>query len=234
MDVKYGDFPATPRNGKAVEINSLWYNALKIMEEISIEFEEKENASKYAELARKCKLSFIEKFYNKRRKCLYDVLGDSKIRPNQIASICLSYPILDPESEIGKQVFEVITKKLLNKYGLKTLAKGEKNYIEVYEGNSFKRDMSYHQGITWTWLLGMYFDAMRNRIKFAKAKTRKKELEEELQKFVEETRKTYIKEFQEKGMIGSLAELHDSKAPFAPKGAPAQCWSVAEVFRIIL
>ena len=131
-------------------------------------------------------------------------------------------------------MFETVTKKLLNQYGLKTLAKGDQNYIEIYEGDAFKRDMSYHQGITWTWLLGLYFNAMKNRIKYEKRKTVKKELEEKLRNFKKVTKQTFVKEIKERGMIGNLSELHDSKTPYTPKGAPAQCWSVAEVFRIIL
>ena len=95
MDAKIGDFVVTPRNGKAVEINSMWYNALKIMENITTLIRGKEEARRYADLAKKCKKSFNEKFYNKRRKCLYDVLGDSKIRPNQLFALSISYPVID-------------------------------------------------------------------------------------------------------------------------------------------
>lgn len=234
MDAKYGDFAVTPRNGKAVEINSMWYNALKIMEKLVKEFEGKEQAKKYADLASKCKKTFNEKFYNKQRKCLYDVLGDKKIRPNQLFSMSLTYPIIDTSSNIAIEIFETTTKKLLNKYGLKTLAKGEENYIEIYEGDGFKRDMSYHQGITWPWLLGVYNDAFINIISSQKDKLKKKELEERYKDFVEQVRKTFIKAFYEDGIVGSISELYDSKSPFLPKGALAQGWSVAEIFRIIL
>ena len=234
MDVKYDGVPVTPRNGKAVEINSLWYNALKIMASLVQEVEGKEKAKEYEALARKAKKAFEEKFYNKRRKCLYDVLGDKKIRPNQLFSISLTYPILDPNSEIANQMMETVTKKLLNQYGLKTLAKGEEHYSEIYEGDVCKRDKTYHQGITWTWLLGPYYNALKNRIKFAKKKTEKKELEEQLEQLKSNIKKTFVKEMNENGMIGSLSELHDSKMPYTPKGAPAQCWSVAETLRIIL
>ena len=101
MDAKIGDFVVTPRNGKAVEVNSLWYNALKIMEELTILLRGKAEAKKYGELAKKCKKSFNEKFYNKRRKALYDVLGDSKIRPNQLFALSLSYPVIDVNSDIA-------------------------------------------------------------------------------------------------------------------------------------
>ena len=234
MDAKFLNIPATPRNGKVVEVNALWYNALKIMEELSEKYEGKEIAKEYAEMAEKTKKSFNEKFYNKRRKALYDVLGDSKIRPNQLFSMSLTYPVIDCYSEIAKEIFDTVTKKLLNNYGLKTLAKGEKNYIDVYEGDGFKRDMSYHQGITWPWLLGLYYDSLKNIIKAQKNKTEKKEYEEKLEKLIETTRKTFLKAIDEDGVIGSIAELYDSKKPQLPKGALAQAWSVAEVYRIIL
>lgn len=234
MDAKYGDFAVTPRNGKAVEINSLWYNALKVMAELSKEFEGKEESKVYSDLASKCKKTFTEKFYNLKRKCLYDVVGDSRIRPNQIFSLSLTYPVIEPDSQIAEEVFNTVTKKLLNKYGLKTLAKGEENYIEVYAGEPYKRDMSYHQGITWAWLLGAYYNAYKNIIKCTKDKQKKTELKYEYEAFVETVKKTHIKSFYEEGMLGSISELYDSKAPFLPKGARAQAWSVAEVFRIIL
>ena len=184
MDAKYGDFAATPRNGKAVEINSLWYNSLMIMADLTDKIGKKSDVKKYKDLARKCKKSFNEKFYNPKRKCLYDVLGDNKIRPNQLFSLSLTYPVVEPNSEQAYNIINVVEKKLLNNYGLKSLAKGEPNYIEIYEGDSFKRDMSYHQGITWTWLLGLYFDALKNMIKAEKRKTYKAKLEEKLKTFV--------------------------------------------------
>ena len=234
MDAKIGNYVVTPRNGKAVEINSMWYNALKIMEELTIKFETKAKANKYKKMAEECQKSFIEKFYNKRRKCLYDVLGDNKIRPNQLFSLSLTYPVIDPKSEIAKEMFETVTKKLLNNYGLKTLAKGEKNYIEVYEGDSFRRDMSYHQGITWPWLLGLYYDSFKKILEAETSKTKKKELQEQYNKFVKSVKDTFTKEFKEGKTIGGISELYDSKKPFESKGAFQQAWSVAEVFRIIL
>lgn len=234
MDAKIGNYVVTPRNGKTVEINSMWYNALKIMEELTAHFETKTKANKYKKMAEECQKSFIEKFYNKRRKCLYDVLGDCKIRPNQLFALSLTYPVLDPKSEIAKEVFETVTKKLLNNYGLKTLAKGEENYIEVYEGDSFKRDMSYHQGITWPWLLGPYYDSFKKILEAQNSKTKKKELQEEYDKFVKSVKDTFTKEFKEGKTIGGISELYDSKKPFESKGAIEQAWSVAEVFRIIL
>ncbi|MBR3163437.1 MAG: glycogen debranching enzyme N-terminal domain-containing protein [Clostridia bacterium] len=234
MDAKYGDFAATPRNGKAVEINSMWYNALMIMGDLTEKFETKTKAKKYRDLAKKTKKSFNEKFYNTRRKSLFDVLGDSKIRPNQLFALSLTYPVIEPNSEIAKNIMDTVTKKLLNNYGLKTLAKGEKNYVDTYEGDGFRRDMSYHQGITWPWLLGLYYDSLKNMIKHEKGKIKKAELQNQLDEFKTKTKKTFEKQLREEGCIGSISELYDSKRPNLPKGAIAQGWSVAEVFRIIL
>ena len=233
MDVKYGNFAATPRNGKAVEINALWYNSLMIMADLTSKIGDKDAVKKYQDLASKCKKSFNKKFYNPKRKCLFDVLEDNRIRPNQLFALSLSYPVIDPSSEIAKNIIDIVDKKLLNSYGLKTLAKGEPNYIDIYEGDSFKRDMSYHQGITWTWLLGLYYDSLRNMIKFEKRKTYKEKVQKKLDDFVEKTTKTFEKEIDERGCVGSIAEIYDSKRPNEPKGAIAQAWSVAEILRIV-
>ncbi|MBR3002376.1 MAG: glycogen debranching enzyme N-terminal domain-containing protein [Clostridia bacterium] len=234
MDAKYDGFAVTPRNGKTVELNSLWYNANKIMEDFAEKLEGKEQSKKYANLAKKCKNSFNEKFYNKRRKCLYDVLGDSRIRPNQLFSMSLTHPVIDVNSEEAANIVNIVEKKLLNNYGLKTLAKGEENYVEVYEGGPEQRDKSYHQGITWPWLLGLYYNTLKKMLNSAKNKKEKLELTEKIEKFRENVKKTFKKEMYEEGCIGSIAEIYDSCKPQLPKGCFAQGWSVAEVFRIIL
>ena len=235
MDAKIGDFVVTPRNGKAVEVNSMWYNALKIMEELTTLMRGKEEAKRYAELAKKCKKSFEEKFYNKKRKCLYDVLGDSRIRPNQLFALSLSYPVIDPNSEEAKEILNTVEKKLLTPYGLRTLAKGEPGYRETYEGDMIKRDMSYHQGVIWPWLLGLYYDALRNSIKTEKNKTEKKKLEDKLEAFKQTTKETFVKEMNEGKTVGSICELYDiENRKYVQQGTIAQGWSVSEVFRIIL
>lgn len=233
MDAKIGNIVVTPRNGKAIEINALWYNALKIMESFANLYKEKELAKKYAELAKKCKESFIKKFYNKKRKCFDDLVGDNSIRPNQLFAIGLHYPVVEPNSVEAKTAFETVTKKLLTPYGLKTLAKGEKCYREIYEGDQIKRDMSYHQGITWPWLLGIYSDSFLNIINAEKSKTKKKELEEQYSKFAQNVEDTFYNEMYNRSTVGSISELYDSAKPYEAKGAFAQAWSVAEVFRII-
>ncbi len=233
MDAKIGNIAVTPRNGKVVEINAMWYNANMIMANLTLKIGDLLQIKMYKDLAKKCKKSFEQKFYNPKTKCLYDVLGDSKIRPNQLFALSLTYPIIDADSEIAKNIINVIEKKLLNNYGLKTLAKGEENYVEVYEGNSVKRDSSYHQGITWTWLLGLYYNSLVNMKNKAK-KEDKEVLKNKIEKFVEKTNKTFKKEINENGCIASISEMYDSVKPHLPKGAFAQAWSVAEVFRIIM
>lgn len=234
MDAKYDGVAITPRNGKAVEINAMWYNANRIMVELTKKFGHPILAKKYKELADKCRRAFEEKFYHEKKKCLYDVLGDEQIRPNQLFALSLTYPVLEPNTEIANQMLETVEKKLLNNYGLKTLAKGEKNYVEIYEGSPEKRDTSYHQGITWPWLLGLYYNSLKNSLQSAKTSQEKKEWEEKLDKFVDKTTKTFQKEIFTNGCIGGIAELYDSKKPQLPKGTINQAWSVAEVFRIIL
>ena len=235
MDAKIGDYVVTPRNGKAVEVNSLWYNALKIMEELTILTKGKEKARKYADLAKKCRKSFNEKFYNKKRKSLYDVLGDSKIRPNQLFALSLSYPVLDVTSDEAKEMLNTVEKKLLTPYGLRTLAKGEPGYRERYEGDMIKRDMSYHQGVIWPWLLGLYYDTLRNMIKEEKNKTTRKELENKLGEFRESVKKTFVEEMNNGGTVGNICEIYDiENKKYMPQGTIAQAWSISEVFRIIL
>ncbi|MCI8471187.1 MAG: glycogen debranching protein [Clostridia bacterium] len=234
MDAKYNGVAVTPRNGKAVEINAMWYNANCIMAELSKKFKHPILTKKYKEIAEKCKSTFQDKFYNESKKCLYDVLGDDKIRPNQLFALSLTYPVLEPNSEEAKQMLETVEKKLLNSFGLKTLAKGEENYVEVYEGSPEKRDTSYHQGITWPWLLGLYYNSLKNKIKVTKNSEDKKAWEEKLEKFIDKTTKTFQKEIFSNGCMGGIAELYDSVKPQLPKGTINQAWSVAEVFRIIL
>ena len=236
MDAKYGDFVATPRYGKVVEINAMWYNALMVMVHLVKKYGgigKKIESKKYADMAELCKASFNVEFYNPKRKCLMDVIGDTKIRPNQLFALSLTYPVVEPTSEVAENIITVVEKKLLNNYGLKSLAKGEKNYVDIYEGDNFKRDASYHQGITWTWLIGLYYNALRNMLAFQKDKTKKKELTEKIDDFKKKLEKIFTKEFEERGCIGQIAEIYDSKTPYLPKGAIAQAWSVGEIFRIL-
>ena len=141
---------------------------------------------------------------------------------------------MDPTRLEAEEVLTTVEEELLNEYGLKTLAQGEENYVEIYEGSPEKRDTSYHQGITWPWLLGLYYNSLKNMIKFTKNTEKRKQWEVKLDKFVDKTTKTFQKEIFDHGCIGGIAELYDSAKPQLPKGAINQAWSVAEVFRIIL
>ena len=234
MDAKIDGVAITPRNGKAVEINALWYNALKTMENLSLEFKENEKVEKYKKMALATKKAFNKKFYNHPKRSLYDVLGDDKIRPNQLFSLSLTYPVLDPSCKNAEHIMKTVRMKLLNKYGLKTLAKNEKGYVDVYEGSPYKRDSSYHQGITWPWLLGLYSSAQKNMIKYEKRKTIKRQLEDEYNAFLLKIKNNYKKALYNDGAIGSISEIYDSVPPYKARGTIAQAWSVSEVLKIIL
>lgn len=232
MDAKIGDYVVTPRNGKVVEVNALWYNALKILEKLSEKFNEENLAVNYKEMAKKCKTAFNKKFYNSRRKCLYDVLGDGKIRPNQLFALSVSYPVMNLTSENAKSVFNTVTDKLLTRYGLRTLSRIDEGYIGIYEGDAFKRDMSYHQGVSWVWLLGLYSDAFENMIKAEKNKKEQENMKERYKLFVQNVYNTFKKELYDEDAVQSISELYNSKPPYTPGGTCSQAWSVSEVLKI--
>ena len=233
MDAKIGNFAVTPRNGKVVELNALWYNALKTVENLANKFETKEVADVYRKQAMKHQKVFEEKFFNKKKKSLYDVLGDDKIRPNQLFSISTTYPVVKPSSDIGKTIFKTVTSKLLTKYGLRTLAKGEDGYIPFYEGDPVKRDMAYHQGIVWVWLIGLYADALKNIIDDEKDRLEKEKLKVEYEKLVKNVFTTFKVEVNSPEGLGTISEVYDSQAPFEPGGTFSQGWSVSEVLKIV-
>ena len=234
MDAKIGDYVVTPRNGKVVEINSLWYNALKTLEKLAKEAEDDETLKKCRLLARKAKKSFAEKFYNSKKKCLFDVIGDDKIRPNQLFSLSLTYPILDPKSEEAKNMFNTCTNKLLLTHGLRTLARGEDKYVADYAGDAYQRDMSYHQGPSWPWLLGLYSNAFEKIIKSEKDEKQKSKLKKEFDDFVYDIFVTYKKEIYSEDGVGTISEVYNSKLPYKAGGTFSQAWSVSEVLKIIL
>ncbi len=234
MDAKIGNFAVTPRNGKVVELNALWYNALKTLENLAKKFKEDDVSENCKKVAANHKKVFKEKFYNKSKKCLEDVLGDSKIRPNQLFALSTTYPVIKPSSEIGKNILITANEKLLTKFGLRTLAKEEEGYIPVYEGDNFKRDMSYHQGISWVWLLGLYADAFQNVIDDEKDRLEKEKLMLEYENFSEKIYDTFKKEVSQGEGMGTISELYNSKPPYKPGGTFSQAWSVSEVLKIVL
>lgn len=232
MDAKIGNVAITPRNGKVVELNALWYNALKTLENLAIKFDEKDVSDIYKKLATKHQKEFQNQFYNKKKKALYDVIGDDKIRPNQLFSISTTYPVIKPSSEIGKNLFKTCTTKLLTKYGLRTLAKGEEGYIPYYEGGPVQRDSAYHQGVVWVWPIGLYHDALKNIINDEKDRLEKEKLLIEYEKLIKNVFSTFKNEVNDVG-IGSISELYNSQAPFIANGTFSQAWSVSEVIKII-
>lgn len=233
MDAKVNDFVVTPRNGKAVEINSLWYNAIKTLLELAKYYKDAKIVSKLKLIPTKLKKQFIKSFYNEKGKYLNDLVGNSKIRPNQLFALSLTYPVIDPTSDIANEIIDIVDKKLLMSHGLKTLARGDEDFTAEYEGGLLQRDMAYHQGPTWPWLSGLYYDALNNMAKVEKSKSKKKKLEDKLKRFVDDTYLTYKKEIYDSEGVCTISELYNSKLPYKAGGTISQAWSVAEVLRII-
>lgn len=220
MDVKVGDWVVTPRHGKAVEINALWYNALRIMEELSLEFGEDSNWYKTA--AEKVKESFNKVFWNEEERCLYDVIQKGRkinaLRPNQIIAVSLPFEILDREK--GRLVVQKVYEKLYTPYGLRSLAKDDAEYKGVYIGDVLKRDGAYHRGTIWAWLMGPFIDAyVRVNDYSSNSKQKAKEMLGEFYSHMQDA------------CVGSISEIFDGDEPFYPRGCAAQAWSVAEVLR---
>lgn len=219
MDAKVGDWVVTPRHGKAVEINALWYNALKIMHLLSLQFNE--GSEDYIEMAKKSKDSFLKTFWNDEKKCLYDVVNgkfnDDSVRPNQIFALSLSFPVL--EGEKAKCVLQKVYSNLYTDYGLRTLSQDETSYKGVCTGNQESRDSAYHQGTVWTWLIGHFITAY---IRINKNQNSKNIVERFINPF-----KDHIKD----ACAGSISEIFDGDEPHIPRGCFAQAWSVAEVLR---
>jgi len=233
MDAKVGNLVATPRNGKAVEINALWYNALKVTEDFAIRFKDEKAAEECSSLAKKVKISFRNKFYDKEKKCLKDTVEDNKIRPNQLFAIALTYPVISINTDKAKEIFETVTNKLVTRYGIATLAKGEKGYYGIYDGDSFKRDMTYHQGVTWPWITDIYLAAFRNMVSGGKNKAERDQFKKKYDEYVEKMKKVYLTAMYEDGAVGNLPELYDSQSPYHPGGCVAQAWSLAMLIRLM-
>ena len=183
--------------------------------------------------AKKHQKVFEEKLFNKKKKSLYDVLGDDKIRPNQLFAISTTYPVIKPSSEIGKSIFKTVKTKLLTKYGLRSLAKTEEGYIPNYEGGPIERDRSYHQGTVWVWLLGLYHDALKNIIDDEKDRLEKEKYIIEYEKFISNVFTTFKTEIDNPEGIGTISEIYNAEEPFKPGGTFSQAWSVSEVLKIV-
>ncbi|MDQ6785431.1 MAG: amylo-alpha-1,6-glucosidase [Acidobacteriota bacterium] len=225
MDAKIGDFVVTPRAGKAVEIQALWFNALKIMADFARRFSDEIDCEKYLETAEKAKRSFNEIFWNDAEECLYDVIDgeekDASVRPNQIFAASLPNQILDMDK--ARKVVEKIEVELLTPYGLRSLSRKDLRYCPHYVGSPFERDSAYHQGTVWAWLTGAFVDAYRKV--YAN--------EDETEKRVNEILSGFKNHLYEAG-VGQISEIFDADPPFNPRGCFAQAWSVAEVLRVCI
>ena len=221
MDVRVGDWVATPRHGKPVEINALWYNALRIMESLCEKFDE--DASAYRARANQVKESFNAKFWDSANQCLFDVVDgdepDDHIRPNQIYAVSLPFSLLPEEQE--KSVVALVEKELFVGYGLRSLAPDHPDYHGIYCGALAKRDAAYHQGTAWGFLLGGFFSA------YMKVNHHSSSAAENAVRMLEPVRK----HLTDSGCIGSISEIFDGDAPHNPRGCYAQAWSVGEVLR---
>jgi predicted glycogen debranching enzyme len=220
MDAKVGDLVVTPRRGKAVEINALWYNALCLLCEWLEQLNEKEAVALFRKHADQCYRSFNERFWYEEGEYLYDIIdgergNDAACRPNQILAISLKYPVLEPSR--WKTVLEKVKDKLLTPLGLRSLAPDHPDYKINYNGDLFTRDSAYHQGTVWAWLIGPFIDAWL------------KVYPDDLEKA-----RAYLVDFEKHilhSCVGSVNEIFDAEHPYTPRGCVAQAWSVAEVLR---
>lgn len=221
MDVRVGDWVATPRHGKPVEINALWYNALRIMESLCEKFDE--DASAYRTRAEQVKESFNAKFWDSSNQCLFDVVDgdepDDHIRPNQIYAVSLPFSLLPEEQE--KAVVALVEKELFVGCGLRSLAPDHPDYHGIYCGALAKRDAAYHQGTAWGFLLGGFFSA------YMKVNHHSSSAAANAVHMLEPVRK----HLSDSGCIGSISEIFDGDTPHNPRGCYAQAWSVGEVLR---
>jgi predicted glycogen debranching enzyme len=210
MDAKDGEVVFTPRQGKAVEINALWYNALMLMGE--------------KDLAAKVRESFAKAFWISPFRGLCDVMNDGgrdlSIRPNQIFAVSLPHSALSRDQQLA--VVEVVRRELLTPYGLRTLAASDPKFRAKYVGNQFERDGAYHNGTIWPWLIGPFLEA------YLRVNNRSAESIEQGRTWL----KPLIDSMNDQGCIGSISECYEADPPHRPVGTPVQAWSVAEVLRL--
>lgn len=215
MDARIDGELVTSRRGKAVELEALWYNALRSMEIIGNQIG---RTFPFSLLADKVRSSFIETFWNEEKACLFDVVAEEKdprIRPNQIFAVSLPFPIID--EVFWTRIVKTVEEKLLTPYGLRSLAQDEIEYHGRYCGNINERDLAYHQGTVWSWLMGPFVTA------FLRVSGEKERASMLLEKLVNE-------HLREAG-IGTISEIFDGDPPHLPRGCISQAWSVAEVLR---
>jgi predicted glycogen debranching enzyme len=216
MDAKVDGWVVTPRRGKAVEINALYYNALRILETFLDEEGDPANARRMSALAERAQKSFNARFWYEEGGYLYDVVdeNDTALRPNQIFAISLDHPVLDRTR--WEHVVDIVQRELVTPVGLRSLARNHPDYKKHYDGDLRARDAAYHQGTVWGWLIGPFVDAwMKVHQDAAGAR-----------KFLDGFR-PHLGE----ACIGTISEVFDAEPPYTPRGCAAQAWSVAEVVR---
>jgi predicted glycogen debranching enzyme len=220
MDAKVGDWVVTPRRGKAVEINALWYNALRLLQEWLSQENDEGGAQRLKVRADQARESFNRRFWYGNEEYLYDVIdgedgNDAACRPNQLLAISLQHPILDPSR--WKPVLETVCRRLCTPVGLRSLAPGHPDYKAKYFGDLRARDAAYHQGTVWPWLIGPLIDSWLKVYPedFSGARALLQEVVPHL----------------DQACIGSISEIADAEPPYTPRGCISQAWSVAEVLR---
>lgn len=223
MDARVGDWVVTPRHGKPVEIQALWYNALCVMTHLAQTYRDTTRAQRYQEMAAQAHASFNTLFWHKEAGCLYDVMNgmehDGSIRPNQILAVSLPYTMLpDPKA---RAVVSVVERELLTPYGLRSLAPSDMQYCRHCQGGAVDRDGSYHQGTVWAWLIGPFIHAYL-KVHGSTARHRQQALQW-LASF-----RTHLSQ----AGLGHVSEIFDGDAPHYPRGCIAQAWSVAELLRV--
>ena len=226
MDAKTNGIVFTPRHGKAVEINALWYNALMMLAEYYSN-EDRDFHNHYKQMADEVSVSFKAAFWNPTERCLYDCImphgtADTSIRPNQIFAVSLQYSPLSPDQ--ARHVVETVRKYLLTPLGLRTLNREDVRYHGQCRGNQLHRDEAYHQGTVWPWLMGSFIEAHLKVNKFSR-KSKREAIE-----YI----RPLLAHLTEDGCIGSVAEIFDGETPHKPGGCFAQAWSVAELMRAYL
>jgi predicted glycogen debranching enzyme len=223
MDAKVGNWVVTPRRGKPVEIQALWYNALRTIEQFAEKFDRASDRKHYQEMAARAQRNFPALFWNSSAECLYDVvngeLRDAAIRPNQIFAVSLFHKMLPLEKARG--VVNAVERELLTPYGLRSLAPGDPQYHGRFEGDPHSRDSAYHQGTAWPWLLGPFITAyLEVNGRSAKARKQAEQWLAEFRRFIEEDG------------LGQIPEVFDGDTPHRAGGCLAQAWSVAELLRV--
>jgi len=221
MDAKIGDWAVTPREGKAVEINALWYNVLMIAHEFAKNFNDKDCEVYYKAKAAKVFKNFSKTFWYQQGDYLYDYVNgedkDVSFRPNQLYAISLPYKLL--EKDKAKLIVDKTYDKLYTPFGIRSLSPDDKNYKPIYTGDQYSRDSAYHQGTVWSFLFGAFADAIEHAYPDEKSTRIKKIIE------------NFIPHLASAG-IGTVSEIFDGESPHHPNGCIAQAWSVAEFLRI--